>query len=548
MRGRLAVLGVVATLALAGAGWLLVQPGDPDGAAADGAAPDARPAAIADADVATETLGPPAPAGLLDEPSPHAVQPLAGGDGLSAADRVDELFEELSVLYERRSYEERDRLVVLALERFVLDAEAAGQRDAAAGALRARLDARPGAAGAALAPLSEPDGAARLPRDGRRGIDFDGAWVAARGLVALSGLGEPADALARCAGLPAWERPNVIVSLAWDPLREGHGLPLPLARADRLVRGPPLLPLPLGRVPSDELAAELAAPLLGPRGADPAWARDTDGAALGSERAWLTDAVQLVLGSAVDQSAACRAPLLALLARRPDEAGPALFALVLAQGREARAALAALRHPHARLAADEKASCEHVEQLLLDLARVQRDARGDQLSKPATLGAQLADRELATDERLAAAGEVLAWLSGEGCAPADRASLSESLVDALAGETDPDVTWTELLALTQVNTQEALLPRLSIGYGSEPDADASHAAEARRVRRSTALLAALADSEAPHRRLAALSLVSAPPGEGRRLEEPARVALQDALDREDDPEVARWLKLALRLG
>ncbi|HEX5012190.1 MAG TPA: hypothetical protein VFY71_17520, partial [Planctomycetota bacterium] len=173
MRGRLAVLGVVATLALAGAGWLLIQPGDADGPVEDPppGALDARPEPSAEA--TPEVFGPPAPEGWLDEPAAHAVQPLAGGDGLAAPDRVDELFEELRVLYERRSYEERDRLVVRALERFVLDAEAAGQREAAAGALRARLDARPGAAGAAgaaLAPLSEPDGAARLPR-GARAID-----------------------------------------------------------------------------------------------------------------------------------------------------------------------------------------------------------------------------------------------------------------------------------------------------------------------------------------------------------------------------------------
>jgi hypothetical protein len=542
MPGRVAVLGLVATLALAGAGWLLLQGDEPHEAAAPGAPAPESPALL------TPILfGPPAPEALPDEaPAPAESLPLAGSDGLSAAERVDELFGLLAALQDRRSFEERDRLVVAALERFVLDAEAAGQREAAASVLRARLDG--GALdGADLAPVSEPDGAVREAPQRRR-VDDDESWLAARGLVALAGLGEPADALARCAGLPRWERPNVIVSLAWDPLREGPGLDLPIARADRLVRGPPLLPLPLGRVLSDELAVELGALLHGAPDDDPAWARRSDGAPLGMERAWLADAAQLALGAGVDASAACREPLLALIAQRPDEAGPALLALLLAQGEPARAALVALRHPHARLAADAPGGCDRVEALLLDLARIERDVRGAALRPPAALSAALGDPAGTADERLAATGEMLAWLVGDGCSAADRAVLSDALVAALQAEPDADLEWTELLALTQLNTQEALLPRLSIGYGSEPDAESAAAAEERRARRSEALLARLADNWPPHRRLAALSLVSAPPAGGRRLEEPARAALQDALAREQDPEVARWLKLALRLG
>jgi|GEM_PF-4290430 len=548
MSGRLAALGVLATLALAGTGWLLLQTDAalPASAAALVAGPGAgdRPA--------PDFVGPPAPPELpaaVVDAAPAPVVPLAVADGLSAGERVDELFDQLEVLADRRSFDERERLTVLLLERFELDTQAAGQRQDAAAALRARLDVALAPVDAPpLLPLLEPEGATRdgadfsaAHEDGRR------AWIAARGLVALVGLGEAQDALARCAGLPASERPSVLLALAWDPLREGDGLALPVARADRLVRGPPLLPLPLGRVPSEELAAALAAPLLGARGGDPPWLREVDGAPLGPERAWLLDTLQLVLGSGADRSAVCLAVLQELVDRRPEEAGPALFALVLARSEPAREALAALRRPHARRRLDEGNSCEQAEALLLDLARIQREACADELRPPGRLAAELADADVPPSARLAAVGEIMAWLAGDGCAAAARATLSDALVSTLEREADPDVIWTALLALSQLHTQEALLPRLSIGYGSEPDGTHLVAGAARAARRSAVLLARLTDDHAPHRRLAALSLFSVP-GEGRRIDEPTRAALQQALDKEQDPEVASWLRLALRLG
>jgi hypothetical protein len=417
---------------------------------------------------------------------PAPIVPLTGSGDCAVSDHVDELVEELGVLRWSATDHDTRRLEVRRLERFVLEAVGCGRIDETRAALLARLQAT------------------------------DDERLAGRLLIALVGVGGDLELPALWEGVALDERADVLLALAWDPLREGHGPPLDGAQLDSFVAGGPLLPLPLGRAPDASLRPWLIERLLG----------RPDGHAV-------ADAAAVVLGVAAGDWREAPDALVQAVLAHPREARVPLFMLMRDPSARSRQAIETLRHRHGGFRGLPDDDLEGHEHFALELAEVEAAVRSDQLPDAATLAAALRERA-DPPGRLEATSFALARLVDGEFDPAGRALLSDGLCAALRAHPDPDSDWLGLLALVRLHVHERYQPQLSIGYDSEAPVDRQRSDE-----RTAVFLRHLADEQPSQRRLAVMGLFGATDGEA------VRDALAAALESERDHGVASWIRLAL---
>lgn len=486
-------LAMAVGLVVGGALWLLLPertdaarsdeaparlPAADSRAGADGNAADATSVG-ADTRVGDGTRG--SPSRLV-----HAPVEVLRSEDCSVADHVNELIEDLTVLHWSSLQHDTRRLEARRLERFVLDAVSCDRTEET----RAALHARRAAAGA----------------------DADRAWLQSPLLIALLGLGADVDLPRLWKGLPPPERPGVLLALAWDPLRSGHGQPLDCAQLEGFLYGEPLLPLSLGRAPDDALRGWVTERL-----------RDDDG---------VRDAACIVLGLSSEDWPEARDTLVQTVLAHPRQARVPLFMLLRDPGEAARQAIEMLRRRHGGfrgIAADDLEGHEH---FALELAQATAAARAE-LPDAAALAAALRDAANPA-ARLDATSLALARLVDGGLSPDALAQLSDGLCAALAEPSDPDSDWLGLLALVRLHVRDRYQPQLSIGYDSDEPVD-----RARSDERTSIFLRHLADEQPSQRRLAVMGLFGTAEGDD------VRQALAAALVTEDDRGVASWIRLAL---
>jgi hypothetical protein len=467
--------------------------------------------------------------GAASEPRAMDVEPLDLDGGVSAADRVARLNENLATARRSTSSDEQRRLVARLLERFVADVVGSGQSDEVARLVEWHFHR------AVL--LDESDGDRRLNEladldlltvDEAWEAEIDWVrrddWFAARWITVLAGLGADDVVLANWRKLPADQQAHALLALAWDPLRTGNGLRLDPSDAEDYAAFSRALPLTMGRAV--------------PRAFEPVLLALLDREHEGYRGDRFRDTAAIVLGVMVDQRPDLLAELLDVVRAHPEECQVVMYVLLNAEGAAAKRALMSVRRrPDPTQDAGSDAAHEY-ERVVRALAYVESRLRAEELADVDALTATLGDPRASGDARLVAAGGVLALVLGNVTSQEQRIVMSDRISAALLEESDLDVAWTELFSLLLLHNQALYRPHTSIGYGSDRTVD-----ELRLDARLSAFSHRLVAGAPSERLLAVMGLFGhAAEADG----EPVRDVLRQAMRTEEDATVDRWIRLALR--
>lgn len=493
------ILGMFASLLLAlaaGAWWWIVDApstvsptamsarGEHDARAAQ-RAPGTTPDTAMDAD----SSGP----RRASVPAVAEVVPLALDGGLSAADRVRDLSQDLRILRRVGFGAEARRLIALRMERFVVDVVAADQVESAV----------------------------RLVEQSFHDALTHDDWAAARWIGVLAGLGAEGLVLGNWRSLPADQQPHALLALAWDPLRTADGLRLDPSEAADFTALSRVLPLTLGRGVS--------------RAAEPMLLALLDREHEGYRGDRFRDVAAVVLGVMVDRRPDLLAAVVDMMRAHPDECQAGLYVLLAARSLGAQRALISFRRRPPQAQSPGSDAAHGYERTVRALAHLESGLRADELADFDGLSRRL---DGMGDERLIAAGGMLALVLGNRESNAGRAAISDRLSAALLDELDADVAWTELLALLLLHNQELYRPHTSIGYGSDRTLD-----QRRQSTRLSAFSHRLVVGSPAERLLAVMGMFGHAADVGGVS---VSGALRAAMRTEQDATVARWIRLALR--
>jgi hypothetical protein len=500
MSSRVVGLSAVLLLALvAGGWWWIVQTSSsvsPD-------RPDIGAVASEDGDPSGVLRGSRAPTdeepggrGASTGTQPNQVVPLALDGGLSADERVDEL--DLDLIRIQRGFggSEERRLVASRLQRFVTDVIAAAQSERAVALVERRF---------------------------HHALEFD-TRNASRWISVLAGLGAQQVVLANWRSLPAKDQPQALLSLAWDPLGTGTGLDLDPSEVEEFAAYAGTLPLSLGRAI--------------PRDAEPVLLALIDEEHEGYRGSRFRDVAVVTLGVMADRRPDLLAALVDAARADPEQSQAVMYVLLHAERTDALLALMSIRRrPDDARRPDSDASDDY-ERIVRSLAHVEARLRIWDAADVAALSDPLRARPTSSDERMSAAGGVLALVLSKSASQEQRVEMSDLLSEVLMEEQDPDVAWTELFTLLILHNQELYRPHMSIGYGSDRTVD-----QARKIARLSAFAHRL-EVGLPHERLLAVLGMFGHASEADGVL--VRDALRAASRTEDDATVGRWIKLALR--